>query len=92
MSAAEGIELLSLINAWVKSLGSETFWSPSREGTENWGAVIFENGLTLLTPSTRDWIALLMEFTSFWMDDLTLPRVLWMKLEICKKSVRGMGG
>ena len=50
--AGEGMELLRLINAWVKLSGIVTFWRLSREGTENWGAVMSANGLILLIPLT----------------------------------------
>ena len=46
------MELLRLIKAWVKLSGIVTFWRLSREGTENWGAVISANGLILLIPLT----------------------------------------
>ena len=65
ISATEGIELLSLIRACVKSSGSWMFWSPSREGTLNWGAVMSEKGLTLLIPSIAVFMALLTELMSF---------------------------
>ena len=44
------MELLRLIKAWVKSSGIVTFWRLSREGTENWGAVISANWLVLSIP------------------------------------------
>lgn len=81
----EGIELLRLIKDWVKSLGIVTFCSELREGMLNWGAEMFPKGLTLLIPSIALLIALLTEVTSFWMDVLMLPRVVWRKLEIYEK-------
>ena len=92
ISATLGIELLSLINAWVKSSGIWTFWSPSREGTVNWGAVMSAKGLTAFIPSIADLIALLTEAMSFWMDVLRPPRVVSMKLVICDSGVRLAGG
>lgn len=79
---------MSLIKAWVKSLGIVTFWSPSREGILNWGAVMSAKGLTLLIPSTAVLMALLTEVTSLWMDVLRLPRVVWRKLLICDGRVK----
>src|SRR5258705_4595676 len=90
ISAAEGSELLSLIKAWVKSSGSWTFWSPSREGMLNWGAVMSAKGLTLLIASMAVLIALLTEVTSSWMDVLSLPRVDSIKSVICDGRIRWM--